>query len=152
MYLDLLHGWPGRDSAGTASEMEHCNRIPAAVGRVRKKRQRSVSKTERKKKQRRSATGPEDGGEERYGLGMEWVVRAVSPDGDGSHLHPLARCKSVSCIFPRAKSDSPIHRSSTPWTSVQDDVPRPSLLYDPCMEMGRPLTHPCIRGLPVAVR
>lgn len=72
MYLDLLHGWPGRDSAGTASEMEHCNRIPAAVGRVRKKRQRSVSKTERKKKQRRSATGPEDGGEERYGLGMEW--------------------------------------------------------------------------------
>ena len=151
MYLDLLHGWPGRDSAGTASEMEHCNRIPAAVGRVRKKRQRSVSKTEGKKSKDDQRLGQRT----RRGAVWPWngmVVRAVSPDGDGSHLHPLARCKSVSCIFPRAKSDSPIHRSSTPWTSVQDDVPRPSLLYDPCMEMGRPLTHPCIRGLPVAVR
>jgi hypothetical protein len=54
------------------------------------------------------------------------VVRAVSPDGDGSHLHPLTRCKSA-CIFPRTESDSPIHRSST--CVRADDVPCAILVW-----------------------
>ena len=51
-------------------------------------------------------------------MGLEWnvqVVRAVSPDGDGSHLHPLTRCKSAFVYLPTVQiwswSDSPIHRS-----------------------------------------
>lgn len=67
---------------------------------------------------------------EEDGLGMEWVVRAVSPDGDGSHLHPLTRCKSASCIFPRTTSGntqiSRFHRSPAVLAqpSREDDAPR----------------------------
>ena len=63
---------------------------------------------------------------------MEWVARAVSPDGDGSHLHPLTRCKSVSCIFTRTESgnnsDFPISPIPCvrPLPSAEDDVPRTS--------------------------
>lgn len=46
---------------------------------------------------------------------MEWVARAVSPDGDGSHLHPLTRCKSAWCIFPRpVSSQTQIPRFTDP--------------------------------------
>lgn len=69
------------------------------------KRQKGAREKNIEMKARKKAGRSAEGTEEENGMALEW--NAASPDGDGSHLHPLTRCKSAFVYLPTPESGPP---------------------------------------------